>query len=145
MISKERLEEQFWSKVNTTGKNDCWYLKKSRGNNQYGNVSWEGKSYRAHRVSWIIANGEIPEGMDICHICDHPGCVNPTHLFTGTQSDNAIDCVKKGRNPNSNKRFCSHGHEYTPENTRALNGRRYCRECGAIFAARLYTEYKEHK
>ena len=46
MISKERLEEQFWSKVNTTGKNDCWYLKKSRGNNQYGNVSWEGKSYR---------------------------------------------------------------------------------------------------
>jgi len=52
---------------------------------------------KAHRVAWILTHGEIPPGMFLCHSCDMPRCVNPSHLFLGTQTDNMQDCVSKGR------------------------------------------------
>ena len=51
----------------------------------------------AHRVSWIIAHGEIPVGMMVLHRCDNPSCANPEHLFLGTQKENMSDCSRKGR------------------------------------------------
>ncbi len=51
----------------------------------------------AHRASWIFYRGEIPDGMSVLHKCDVPACVNPSHLFLGTQQDNIADMVKKGR------------------------------------------------
>jgi len=51
----------------------------------------------AHRVSWKLHFGAIEKGISICHKCDNPPCVRPTHLFSGTQSDNLKDAIKKGR------------------------------------------------
>jgi HNH endonuclease len=67
----------------------------------YGRVPFKRKgktkSVVAHRISWQAANGKIPDGMIICHKCDTPSCVNPGHLFIGTDADNVADMLRKGR------------------------------------------------
>jgi hypothetical protein len=95
--SKSTDAEKFWSRVNKNGPNGCWEWTRStvRG---YGQLRVSNKYFRAHRYSWFIHNGEIPLGLCVCHHCDNPKCVNPSHLFLGTVKDNADDCVKKGRN-----------------------------------------------
>ncbi len=63
----------------------------------YGFFSIKRKRYRAHRVAWTIDNGPVPDGLHVLHRCDTPGCVNPAHLFTGTNDDNVQDRGSKGR------------------------------------------------
>lgn len=75
----------------------CWLWSLSPGQDGYGKIKIKGRTYRAHRVAWEAFNGEIPEGMLVCHKCDQPLCVNPSHLFLGTPLDNMQDKVKKGR------------------------------------------------
>lgn len=55
-------------------------------------------SERAHRLAYMVWNGEIPRGYDVCHKCDNPACINPNHLFVGTRQDNVDDRERKGRN-----------------------------------------------
>jgi len=75
----------------------CWqWIAASRGNG-YGCMKVNRKVIDAHRLSWEIHFGKIPDGLLVCHTCDNKKCVNPAHLFLGTHSDNMQDCLKKGR------------------------------------------------
>ena len=91
------MVERFLSKVDTSG--DCWLWRasKTRGYGQFS-VDGHGSAPRkAHRVSYEMFVGEVPAHLVVCHRCDNPSCVRPTHLFLGTQSDNLRDASAKGR------------------------------------------------
>lgn len=90
-------EMRFWGRVKKTI-SGCWLWQGCVNTTGYGMVSWAGrKNIVAHRLSWTIVNGPIPEGLNALHKCDTPRCVNPEHIFLGTQKDNAADCLAKGR------------------------------------------------
>lgn len=91
----EKVKANFWSKVNTEG--ECWNWIASKFKFGYGQFYINGKNLYAHRVSYVIQNGSIPKGLFVCHKCDNPSCVRPSHLFLGSQLENVLDMVKKGR------------------------------------------------
>lgn len=90
------IAERFWSKVDIKGKDECWEWKASRIRDRYG--KFDGGKL-AHRISYEMSFGKIAEGLYVCHKCDNPPCVNPNHLFLGTQQDNVDDMLKKDRLP----------------------------------------------
>ncbi len=92
-------EESFWSRVLVGNGEDCWLWQGKLAGNGYGQLSTGDRGFgrAAHRYSWMLVNGTIPEGMHICHACDVRACVRPDHLFLGTHQDNMTDMVKKGR------------------------------------------------
>jgi len=75
----------------------CWEWAKCRDQNGYGRIQHDGRSQVAHRIAWELWVGPIPEGKCILHKCDNPSCINPDHLFVGTQLDNIADMNAKGR------------------------------------------------
>lgn len=94
----------FWEKVIISNDIDkCWiwsaYIDRKTG---YGYKQWFGVPTLVHRVSWILSHGEIPDGLFVLHKCDNKICVNPNHLFLGTQLDNMQDMIAKGRKIVSN-------------------------------------------
>ena len=77
---------------------NCWEWKNATDGNGYGRIYLGSRrALLAHRVSYLIHKGEIPDGLFVCHSCDNPTCTNPLHLFLGTPKDNMQDCIKKGR------------------------------------------------
>ena len=90
--------ERFRDSYEIDKKTGCWNWTGSKnGINGYGRITVEGKSYCAHRVSYELFVGIIPNGYNVCHKCDNPVCINPDHLFVGTRSDNMQDASNKGR------------------------------------------------
>ena len=89
---KQRFYEYF--QIMESG---CWEWNGGFFKTGYGQFKLNKSSELAHRASWILHNGEIPEKMCICHTCDNRKCVNPKHLFVGTYTDNMQDMIRKGR------------------------------------------------
>lgn len=95
-MASERFADRFWSKVDPTG--HCWEWTAYRKKNGYGQFTLRtGLFVGAHTVSYALTHGPIPAGLSICHRCDNPPCVNPDHLFLGSQRDNTLDMFAKGR------------------------------------------------
>jgi hypothetical protein len=91
---------KFWGNVLfPEDKSNCWLWAKCKNQAGYGRVSVGNSTMKlAHRVAWEIINcRKIPDGIHVLHRCDNPPCVNPNHLFLGTQYDNMIDMRRKGR------------------------------------------------
>lgn len=93
------LIERFYEKFEKDSETGCWNWTASTAGKGYGQIKIPKtrKQMYAHRLSYIINSGEIPDGMEVCHTCDNMRCVNPDHLFLGTQSDNLGDMKAKGR------------------------------------------------
>ena len=91
------INRRFWKWVDKTAPNGCWLWTRGTTAAGYGVLTINYKITYAHRLSWEIANGPIPDKAHILHHCDIPNCVNPTHLFLGDQAANVGDATTKGR------------------------------------------------
>lgn len=100
---KPTIEERFWQKVKKDGPiireelGSCWEWQGERMRFGHGRFQYLSKRYAAHRLSYQLAYGHIPNDLQVCHKCDNPPCVRFDHLFVGTQKDNIRDASKKGR------------------------------------------------
>jgi hypothetical protein len=100
------MNDRFWKRARVAeGFNSCWLWQGSTHRQGYGRVGYKGnRAAFAHRVSWELTHGPIPDGAHVLHRCDNPPCVNPAHLFLGTHQDNMRDMADKGRAPGLQRR-----------------------------------------
>lgn len=97
MTTKKDVAVRLWEKVAKGTSEECWLWQGSTSKD-YGVIKDNGTQKYVHRVMWEITFGHIPTNLFVCHKCDNPPCVNPSHLFLGTARDNMIDKTVKGRN-----------------------------------------------
>ena len=127
------LSDPYWSsRVLIGAPDECWPCGSSSHYGKAGGTT-------AHRWTWMLLHGEIPDGLLVCHTCDNPPCCNPGHLFLGTAKDNVRDAMNKGRRPRvTDERMCPRGHAYDEANTYwTPAGRRQCKKCRALYQRSL--------
>jgi hypothetical protein len=127
------IASRFWSKVDKS--DDCWEWQAYLRPDGYGSFRVEiGYNEKAHRMSWILTHGPIPDGLFVCHVCDNRRCVRPDHLFLGSHQDNMDDAKLKGRfqsgdmnpsrrNPDRLSRGEHHTAKLTEEQVRQIRAR----------------------
>lgn len=125
------LLDRFLAKIQKT--ETCWLWTAMTNAGGYGRIKIGRKNEIASRVSYKIYKGAIPAGMLVLHHCDNPPCVNPEHLFLGTQADNMNDMYQKQRGPSKVNWICSRGHNKLEVGFyRTTRGSNYCRECSNL-------------
>jgi hypothetical protein len=139
-MHKRTLEERFWIKVKKAGPDDCWFWQTSCDSSGYGQIS-DGvrRNKIAHRVSWELEYGPIPEGLSMLHKCDVPTCCNPNHLFLGTTQDNMTDKVSKGREAKGSQHGKSKliAEDIRKIRARYAGGKTTYRELGELFGVSI--------
>lgn len=125
----QRLPDRFWAKVDKT--DTCWLWTGST-NGRYGQFSVDGKTAYAHRVSWVVTNGPLPEGRELDHLCRVHRCVRPDHLEPVTRRENLLRGETLAAS-NAAKLSCKFGHLFDSRNTRIAHRpagpARVCRAC----------------
>jgi hypothetical protein len=97
LIAQVDIQNYYWPRVEK--QNECWIWRGCKDGAGYGYVSVLKRPINTHRIAYFIANGPIAKGLEICHRCDTPLCVNPEHLFAATHAENMRDMREKGRWP----------------------------------------------
>lgn len=121
----ERTSARFWARVDKNGPGGCW-LWTGAMKNGYGSARVAGRTQVAHRLTWELAQGPIPEGMHIDHLCRVRACVNPDHLEPVTVAENNRRMV---RDVYANATHCKRGHLWTENASIHPRGYRYCLAC----------------
>lgn len=128
MIVEDNVMKRFWTKVDKTS--ECW-LWTGALNKGYGAFSIKNKAKQAHRLAYQFVKGQIPEGLELDHLCKTKHCVNPSHLEPVTHKVN----IQRADSYWTTKTHCPKGHEYSPENTGVNSkGSRWCRACHRVIS-----------
>lgn len=123
---------RFWERLVLVG--ECWIFTGAKNEDGYGKVKLDGH-WRAHRYAWSVLRGEIPDGLELDHLCRNRACVNPDHLDPVPGAVNTARASKATYVGGVQVR-CLRDHEFTPENTRMYRGKRQCRACQRLYKAR---------
>lgn len=123
----DQVLERFWDKVEVQP-NGCWLWKGTKDKDGYGKFTIKYVTIRSHRFAYEVNKGQIPEGMQIDHLCRNHDCVNPDHMEVVSPRENTLRGDGLAA-VNSKKTHCPKGHEYTSNNTYFWKGERYCKEC----------------
>lgn len=137
------LDARFWSKI-VMGENpdDCWRWTGATTAFGYGVISagYKQGNLRAHRLSWVLHNGPLPEDMFVLHRCDNPPCCNPRHLFVGAKRDNTRDMLAKDREARGEQ----HGHARLASTEAAAIARMIREGSSASVAGAIYGVSRSH-